>query len=362
MGHSSKDMKERFQWTFPIVFDPLDPNTLYIGSQHLWRTVNGGMSWDRISGDLTRADVKTMGPSGGPITLDQTGVETYATDLHHRPVAQGARNHLDRLRRRRRQPDARQRQDLESRDAAGSARLRPLEPDRGVAAQARDGISRRQSIPAGRPQAVRLSHRRLRQDVDEDRQRHRRRRLRPRHPRGHRPSGTAVSRHRARHLRLARRRRQLAVVAAEPAGHTCARHRRRSERPGHRHAWPLVLDSAEHRHASSAHAGSHGRQRVPVQASRRDPLPGQSNRRALAWHRRLWRAGDVRRRHRLLPEERRPRRQARDSGCVRQGPADVHEHCRRGEEAGRESRDSRSAATRTMGRRWRRPGLASRKA
>jgi photosystem II stability/assembly factor-like uncharacterized protein len=79
MGHSAKDIKERFQWTFPIVFSPADPRVLYVGSQHLWRTSNEGQSWERISGDLTRADPKTLGPSGGPITLDQTGVETYAT-------------------------------------------------------------------------------------------------------------------------------------------------------------------------------------------------------------------------------------------------------------------------------------------
>ena len=79
MGHSSKDIAERFQWTFPIVFSPLDPRLLYVGSQHLWRTTNEGQNWERISGDLTVADPKTMGPSGGPITLDQTGVETYAT-------------------------------------------------------------------------------------------------------------------------------------------------------------------------------------------------------------------------------------------------------------------------------------------
>jgi photosystem II stability/assembly factor-like uncharacterized protein len=79
MGHSSNDMRERSQWTFPIVFSPLEPGTLYAGSQHLWRTRNEGQSWDRISPDLTRADPSTMGPSGGPITLDQTGVETYAT-------------------------------------------------------------------------------------------------------------------------------------------------------------------------------------------------------------------------------------------------------------------------------------------
>jgi photosystem II stability/assembly factor-like uncharacterized protein len=79
MGYSAKDIAERFQWTFPIVFSPTDPRVLYAGSQHVWRTANEGQTWDRISPDLTRHDAATMGPSGGPITLDQTGVETYAT-------------------------------------------------------------------------------------------------------------------------------------------------------------------------------------------------------------------------------------------------------------------------------------------
>ncbi len=79
MGHSSNDMKERFQWTYPIVFSPLDPAVLYASSQHLFCSTDEGQSWERISPDLTRADPKTLGPSGGPITLDQTGVETYAT-------------------------------------------------------------------------------------------------------------------------------------------------------------------------------------------------------------------------------------------------------------------------------------------
>ncbi|MEW5982485.1 MAG: glycosyl hydrolase [Acidobacteriota bacterium] len=79
MGHSSSDITERFQWTFPIVFSATDPRVLYVASQHLWRTTDEGQSWERISPDLTRHDLATMGPSGGPITLDQTGVETYAT-------------------------------------------------------------------------------------------------------------------------------------------------------------------------------------------------------------------------------------------------------------------------------------------
>jgi photosystem II stability/assembly factor-like uncharacterized protein len=87
MGFSSEDITERFQWTFPIVFDPHDPDVLYATSQHVWKTTNGGMSWERISPDLTRADPETMGPSGGPITLDQTGVETYATIFTLAPSA-----------------------------------------------------------------------------------------------------------------------------------------------------------------------------------------------------------------------------------------------------------------------------------
>ena len=79
MGQSARDLRERVQWTFPIVFDPHDPGTLYTGTQHLWKTTNEGQSWQRISPDLTRGDTATLGPSGGPITLDQTGVETYGT-------------------------------------------------------------------------------------------------------------------------------------------------------------------------------------------------------------------------------------------------------------------------------------------
>ncbi len=78
-GQSASTLKERWQWTFPIVFSPQNPNVLYTTSQHLWRTMNDGQSWQRISPDLTRADPKTLGDSGGPITKDQNGPEIYAT-------------------------------------------------------------------------------------------------------------------------------------------------------------------------------------------------------------------------------------------------------------------------------------------
>lgn len=79
MGHGAEGAAERFQWNFPILFSPHDADTVYAGSQHLFRSTNGGASWERISGDLTRNDKTKMGPSGGPITKDNTSVEYYGT-------------------------------------------------------------------------------------------------------------------------------------------------------------------------------------------------------------------------------------------------------------------------------------------
>ena len=79
MGWSAKDLKERVQWTFPIVFSRTGPKALYTTSQHVWRSTNEGQSWEQISPDLTKAEPSTMEANGGPITKDQTGVETYPT-------------------------------------------------------------------------------------------------------------------------------------------------------------------------------------------------------------------------------------------------------------------------------------------
>ena len=78
MGHPAKDLKYRFQWTFPIITSKHDPNVLYVGSNVVHKSTNGGQSWTVISPDLTYADPATLGNSGGPITKDQTSVEYYA--------------------------------------------------------------------------------------------------------------------------------------------------------------------------------------------------------------------------------------------------------------------------------------------
>ena len=79
MGHGAEDFKYRFQWNFPIFFSPNNKKRLYAASNHLHATDNEGQSWKLISPDLTRNDPKTLGPSGGPITKDNTGVEYYGT-------------------------------------------------------------------------------------------------------------------------------------------------------------------------------------------------------------------------------------------------------------------------------------------
>ena len=78
-GEPASALPERWQWTYPIVFSPKNPSILYTSSQHLWRTVDQGQTWQRISPDLTRADPATLGESGGPITHDMNGPEIYGT-------------------------------------------------------------------------------------------------------------------------------------------------------------------------------------------------------------------------------------------------------------------------------------------
>ncbi|MBA3948768.1 MAG: glycosyl hydrolase, partial [Acidobacteria bacterium] len=78
-GHGGEDMKYRFQWTAPIAPSPHDPNVIYHAAQVLFRSTDGGQSWTVISPDLTTNDKERQKWSGGPLTGDNTGVETWTT-------------------------------------------------------------------------------------------------------------------------------------------------------------------------------------------------------------------------------------------------------------------------------------------
>ena len=71
---AASGVRYRFVWDAPILISPHDHNTVYVGSQHVHRTQNGGQSWEPISPDLTLNDGSRMGFSGG-LTGDNIGVE-----------------------------------------------------------------------------------------------------------------------------------------------------------------------------------------------------------------------------------------------------------------------------------------------
>ena len=78
-GVGAETLKYRFNWTFPIHYSRHDPDVLWVASQYLHRSTDNGASWEVISKDLTRNDRSKLGPSGGPITRDNTGAEVYCT-------------------------------------------------------------------------------------------------------------------------------------------------------------------------------------------------------------------------------------------------------------------------------------------
>jgi len=78
-GNPGKDLIYRFQRVSPMELSPNDPRTIYYGSQYVHRTRDEGVTWEKISPDLTANDPKYQNkPSGEPITIDVTGEEYYS--------------------------------------------------------------------------------------------------------------------------------------------------------------------------------------------------------------------------------------------------------------------------------------------
>jgi photosystem II stability/assembly factor-like uncharacterized protein len=74
MGANAGQVKLRMNWTFPIAISPHDHEVVYVGSQHVHRTSDGGQTWTTISPDLTLNDPAMMGDSAG-LTVDNLSVE-----------------------------------------------------------------------------------------------------------------------------------------------------------------------------------------------------------------------------------------------------------------------------------------------
>ena len=79
-GAPVKDVKYRFYYTFPVMVSPHDPNLIYTAAQYVFRSSNEGMSWDKISGDLTRnRQDKMQDLIGRPLTTIESSLYYVST-------------------------------------------------------------------------------------------------------------------------------------------------------------------------------------------------------------------------------------------------------------------------------------------
>ena len=78
-GNPARDLIYRMQRVSPMALSPHDPDVLYYGSQYVHRTRDKGVTWEKISPDLTAHPDCCQGVSGEPITRDVTGEEFYST-------------------------------------------------------------------------------------------------------------------------------------------------------------------------------------------------------------------------------------------------------------------------------------------
>jgi photosystem II stability/assembly factor-like uncharacterized protein len=81
--------KFRFNRTAPLIFSPADPHILYLGSNVLFQTTEGGHSWQIISPDLTRED------PGAPANLGRLAENDPAKGKHRGVIYSLAPSPLD---------------------------------------------------------------------------------------------------------------------------------------------------------------------------------------------------------------------------------------------------------------------------
>lgn len=69
----------RFNWNAPIMISPHDSNTIYCAGNFLFRSKDGGYSWEKVSPDLTTNDPAKQVDGVGPITIENSGAEVHCT-------------------------------------------------------------------------------------------------------------------------------------------------------------------------------------------------------------------------------------------------------------------------------------------
>ena len=78
-GHDPDEIRERFPRQSIVYVSPHDPKTVYHASHRVYRTTDDGVTWTRISEDLTAHEPQYQLLPGTPITRDITGEEVYSS-------------------------------------------------------------------------------------------------------------------------------------------------------------------------------------------------------------------------------------------------------------------------------------------
>ena len=69
-GSEINERKYRDPWTPMLIFSPVEKNALYLGTQYVMKTTDGGLHWQTISPDLTGATSSVSGEKpAGPTTV-----------------------------------------------------------------------------------------------------------------------------------------------------------------------------------------------------------------------------------------------------------------------------------------------------
>ncbi|MFM2387185.1 MAG: hypothetical protein RL660_1942 [Bacteroidota bacterium] len=79
IGSGAENLQYRFQWNYPLFFSTHNPKRLYAAGNCLFASEDEGITWQKLSDDLTTNNKALQQASGGPITKDNTTVEYYCT-------------------------------------------------------------------------------------------------------------------------------------------------------------------------------------------------------------------------------------------------------------------------------------------
>lgn len=88
-GMADVDMKYRFYRTYPIFISPHDHHKVYVGSQYVHRTTDGGQSWTIISPDLTTNDKDRQKGHDSLTPLDYGDEDCAIFALAESPLEEG---------------------------------------------------------------------------------------------------------------------------------------------------------------------------------------------------------------------------------------------------------------------------------